>query len=215
MNRNNIIECKESSKGFYSYMCFREVYNKYPNMKGYLFIDDDNFVKPWCLENLDFNIPWMNIIQKHLNISETVPNRNSSKWIRLNNTYINTNYLLNKNLKWKKNVSKFFGSPDIVNVLVDILYLPNMIMNSFCDIVEVMYESRIFIQTAIPTSLGIMLIKKIHILTSIFLWGGKRKNIINYLRKSDTIGVHPIKFSNNYYKKIANDYIKFIRALEY
>ena len=67
LTQENIIECKESFRGFYSYICFRSVYNKYPNMKGYLFLNDDNFFKPWDLENLDLNIPWMNFIRKHPN----------------------------------------------------------------------------------------------------------------------------------------------------
>ena len=160
----------------------------------------------------------MNTILKHVNTSSKIVAdafRNLSIWERLNNTYVKTNYLLNKNLSWKKNVSKFFGSSDIVNVLVDVIYFPNNIMNRFCDIVEGMYESRIFIQTAIPTTLAIMLLKKIHILTSIFLWRKKRKHIINYLRKSYSIGVHPIKFSNESYKKNVNDYMHFIGAIEY
>lgn len=217
LRRNDTIECRESQKGFYIYMCFRNVLNKYPNMKGYLFIDDDNFVKPWELENLDLKIPWMNRIKNHFNVSKSVsPLKNSSFWKRLNNTWVNTNIILNKNKTLKHNYTKFFGSSHVVNVLVDAIYIPNTIINQFCDMVEIMYESRIFLQTAIPTVLGIMLLKKIHILTSIFLWGKERNLIIDYLTKSySIIGIHPIKFTNKYNQRKTKEYINFINAIDY
>ena len=218
INQENTIECKESFKGYYSYMCFRSVYNKYPNMKGYLFLNDDNFIKPWDLENLDFTIPWMNYIRKHTNTSIpcTYISNNSLLWKRLNKTFVNTNYFLNKNYPWKKNYSKCFGSSDIMNILVDLIYFPNNEMERFCDIVENMYNLRIFIQTAIPTALGIMALKRIQILSSIFLWKEERNQIFKYLKNSHSIiEVHPIKFSNDLNKKIVNNYIEFINSLEY
>lgn len=217
LNRKDLIECKESSKGFYSYKCFREVYNRYPNMKGYLFIDDDNFIKPWQLENLNFNIPWINKINIYCNITNPALyiKRNSSLWKRLNHTYFTLKYLLNRNISWKNNVRNFYGIK-IVNVLVDIVYIPNNIMKQFCDIVEIMYESKIFIQIAIPIAFGIMQLEKMNILTSIFLWKKKRKLVINYLRTNFSyISVHPIKFSNKYNRKHVIDYISFINALKY
>ena len=218
LKSENTVECIESSRGFYSYMCFRSVYNKYPNMKGYLFLNDDNFIKPWDLENLDFNIPWMNIIRKHRNTSKPVSNyrKNTNKWKRLNNTYIYTNYFLNKNIRWKNNFTKSFGSSDIINILVDLIYLPKDIISRFCDIVENMYDLRIFLQTAIPTALGIMALKRIQLLTSIFLWKKDRKFVIKYLRDSYSfIEVHPIKFTNDLNKKLVNEYIEFINSREY
>ena len=218
LSQENIIECKESSRGFYSYICFRNVYNIYPNMKGYLFLNDDVFMKPWDLEMFDFNIPWMNQIRKHCNTSIPIPfiSENTSLWKRLNDTFVNINYFLNKHIKWKNNYTKCFGSSDIMNILVDLIYFPNDIMKRFCDIVETMYDLKIFLQTAIPTALGIMVLKRIQLLSSVFLWQKKRKHIIKYLRKSHSIiGVHPIKFSNDLNQKLVNEYIEFINSLEY
>ena len=217
LTQENIVECKESFRGFYSYICFRSVYNKYPNMKGYLFLNDDNFIKPWDLENLDFNIPWMNIIRKHSNTSKTFSNfTNTSLWKRLNHTYINTNYFFNKNIRWKNNYTKCFGSSDILNILVDLIYFPKDIMSKFCDIVETMYDLRIFLQTAMPTALGILVLKRIQLLPYIFLWKKERKLIFKYLRNSYSfIEVHPIKFSKDLNKKLVNDYIEFMNCREY
>ena len=218
LTQENIIECKESFRGFYSYICFRSVYNKYPNMKGYLFLNDDNFFKPWDLENLDLNIPWMNFIRKHPNTSKPLSNypKYASVWKRLNSTYNNINYFFNKNTRWKNNYTKCFGSSDILNILVDLIYFPKDIMSKFCDIVETMYDLRIFLQTAIPTALGILELKRIQLLPSIFLWKKERKLIFKHLRNSYSfIEVHPIKFSKDLNKKLVNDYIEFMNCREY
>jgi len=58
-NSPNTILCKESYKGYFSYICLEKVFSKYPNYKGYLFINDDDFMKIWELDNLNFNIPWL------------------------------------------------------------------------------------------------------------------------------------------------------------
>lgn len=218
LTQENVIECKESFRGFYSYICFRSIYNKYPNMKGYLFLNDDNFFKPWEIENLDLNIPWMNFIRKHPNTSKPLSNypKYASVWKRLNSTYNNINYFFNKNTRWKNNYAKCFGSSDILNILVDLIYFPKDIMSKFCDIVETMYDLRIFLQTAIPTALGILVLKRIQLLPSIFLWKKERKLIFKYLRNSYSfIGVHPIKFSKDLNKKLVNDYIEFMNCRAY
>ena len=36
-----IIICPESKNGYYSYGCLEKVYQKYPNFKGYFFVNDD------------------------------------------------------------------------------------------------------------------------------------------------------------------------------
>ena len=58
-NNQKTILCKESYRGHFSYICLEKVFIKYPNYKGYLFINDDDFMKIWELDNLNFNIPWL------------------------------------------------------------------------------------------------------------------------------------------------------------
>ena len=38
---SNIITCKDSVFGFFSYVCIEKIYQRYPNYKGYFFINDD------------------------------------------------------------------------------------------------------------------------------------------------------------------------------
>ena len=56
----NIFSCQTSNNGYYSYNCFKNIYLKYPNYKGYLYINDDLFLKFWELQNLNFSFPWLN-----------------------------------------------------------------------------------------------------------------------------------------------------------
>jgi hypothetical protein len=58
-NKRNTILCKESYRGYFSYICIEKVFLKYPNYKGYLFINDDDFMKVWEFDILNFNIPWL------------------------------------------------------------------------------------------------------------------------------------------------------------
>ena len=40
INNNSItISCNNSFYGYFSYICLKKIYNKYPNFKGYLFIN--------------------------------------------------------------------------------------------------------------------------------------------------------------------------------
>ena len=53
------ISCNESYHGYYSYICFANIVYQYPSFNGYLLINDDDYMKPWELENLDFHIPFI------------------------------------------------------------------------------------------------------------------------------------------------------------
>ena len=53
----NVISCPDSNRGGTAYMCFRILFNKYPNFKGYYIIDDDTFFKPWEIEYVNFDMP--------------------------------------------------------------------------------------------------------------------------------------------------------------
>ena len=50
INNKNTVLCKESYQRYFSYICLEKVFIKYPNYKGYLFINDDIFMKTWELD---------------------------------------------------------------------------------------------------------------------------------------------------------------------
>ena len=205
INNNSItISCNNSFYGYFSYICLKKIYNKYPNFKGYLFINDDDFIKIWELDNLDFNIPWL---YKFHPIKK--------EWFHYERCKAIYD-ILNSNFDWKLNLIKFYGQYEIPVTISDFYYLPNSIISLFLEIIEKMYNSKIFLECAVPTSMGIILWPKYQIIHFRGLWGNERKKAIFYLKKEfNQITIHPIKFSNIYNKIKVNIYIYFINAMEY
>ena len=202
---SNTVICKESYFGFYSYKCFKKVYNKYPNYKGYLYINDDLFLKTWELLNLDFSIPWLN---QYIPLSE-------ENWFH-HSRCLPLYYLLRKNSKWKNNFLGFNGYFDVVHGMSDFYYLPNFYASKIGDILDKMYKYRIFLECAIPNSFGILHAHKYQIIDIYPLWEIEREKAIDYLySKYDQISFHPLKLSNEESRRKLSQYIFFISACDY
>ena len=197
------VSCPESHRGYYSFMCVKKVYQKYPNYEGYLFLMDDNFLKVWELENLDFSIPWL----YHFFIR-------NSEFHKL--SYLKAKKVLDIHLDWKKNYTKFLGSFIVAYAVSDIYYLPKEDIARFCEMVDVFYYRRIFLETSVPTIMGIMLKPKYQIIHFCGLWNERRNSVIRYLKAADKqVTIHPIKFSNLTLQKEVNNYIYVMNANEY
>ena len=205
INSKNIISCNGTHHGYYSYICFKKVYDKYPNFKGYLYTNDDDFMKIWELKNLDFNIPWLYKFRPLCKRCIHYP--------RCKNLY----YILNNNSNWKINLTYFLGNKYYIPLgLSDFYYIPNYIASQICEIFKVMYNSKVFLECAVPTSFGILLKKEYQLIYLNALWRENRKKAINYLIKDYfQITIHPIKLFNFYFNKKVNQYIYFINAKEY
>ena len=79
-----------------------------------------------------------------------------------------------------------------------------------------MYNSKIFLECAVPTSLGVLLNKEYQLIYFKPLYRNDRKKALTYLLKDyHQITIHPIKFFNFYFKKNINQYIEFINSKEY
>ena len=200
----NTIYCKESSLGFYSYKCFKKVYNKYPNYQGYLYINDDLFLKVWELPNLNFSIPWLHQYSPL-----------SKEWTHTPECFP-LYRLLKKNIEWKNKLLIFNGYIDVICSMSDFYYLPNYYASQICDIFDKMYKYRIFLECAVPNSIAILAAYKYQIVVINPLWGKDREKAIDYLfSKYDQIAVHPIKLSNEISRRKVNQYIFFINAYDY
>lgn len=203
INEKNIISCNESFHGYFSYICLKKVYKKYPNFKGYLFINDDVFLKVFEIENLDFNIPWF--YNFHY-IKQKWPHYKSC--IVIHNIF--------KNIEYKNNLTNFLGFYDIPISIADFYYIPNSIIIKFCKILEEMYNYKLFLECSIPSTMAIINFPLYQIIYFIGLWGETRNKAIDYLKKDfEQITIHPIKFSNLYFQKEVNLYNYFINAKEY
>lgn len=123
---------------------------------------------------------------------------------------------MNNNSDWRNNLIKFEGYFDIPIGNSDFYYIPNHLAFIFFRIFEVMYNSKIFLECAVPTTMGIILSPKYQLINFRGLWGNERNNVINYLKKAfDQITIHPIKFSNELLQNEVNLYIFFINAKDY
>ena len=110
-NNKTYVSCPESHRGFYSYVCIKRVYELYPDKKGYLFLMDDDFLKVWELENLDFNIPWL----YHYFF----------RFDKFNDqTYNKAKNVLDSHTDWKKRYRNFAGSTMVAYAVSDIYYIP-------------------------------------------------------------------------------------------
>jgi hypothetical protein len=184
-------------------MCIKRVYKKYPNYKGYLFLMDDNFLKVWELENLDFSIPW----SYHFFVR-------SSEFERL--SYLRSKKLLDIHLDWRRNYTKYLGSYIVAYAVSDIYYLPQEDIGRFCEMVDVFYKRRVFLESAVPTIMGIMLKPKYQIIHFSGLWHDRRNNVVRYLKNAKKqVTIHPIKFSNLTLQNEVNKYIYHMNANEY
>jgi len=203
-NRQNTILCKESYRGYFSYICLEKVFLKYPNYAGYLYTNDDDFIKIWELDNLNFNIPWL---YEFNNINK--------KWFHYRKC-IRIHSIINRNPDWKANLTTFLGYYNIPVTIADFYYLPNYIVPRFCKILKELYKSRIFLECAVPTTLGIILSKEYQIILFSGLWGKNRNRVVEYLHKKyNQITIHPIKFSKIKYRNSVNLYNYFIKAQEF
>ena len=203
-SEDNTISCIESYIGYYSYKCFKKVYIKYPNYKGYLFINDDLFLKVWELGDFDFSIPWLNPFYP---IS-----KNLYHYPRCYKLY----NLLEYNFEWKNNLIAVNGYLDIFYGKADFYYLPNYYALKICNLFEKMFQFKLFLECAIPVSMGILLSPKYQIIKITILGGKEREKAINYLFSySNQIMIHPIKLSNIKSRRKVIQYIVFINAKEY
>jgi hypothetical protein len=204
----NTVFCQESFNGYFSYICLEKVFLKYPNYKGYLFANDDDFMKTLEFDNFNFNIPWSNQFNN-------LKSKRSLNWFHFDNC-LQIHNILNNNAEWKENLTKFLGYYDIPISNADFYYLPNFIVPKFCKILREMYNSKIFLECAVASAMGIMLYKEYQLIYFKGLWEDERNNPIDYLyKKYNQIVIHQIKFSNIKYQNKINLYNYFMKAEDF
>ena len=202
-NNNTYISCPESHNGYYSYHCIKRVYELYPNKRGYLFLMDDDFLKVWELDNFDFNVPWF----YHFFVR-------NGKFYRT--SYKKAKTILDIHLDWKYRYRNFLGSEIIAYAVSDIYYIPQQDIAKFCSMVNDFYKRRVFLETAVPTIMGILMKPKYQIIHFIGLWGDYRNTTLQYLKSAEKqVTIHPIKFSSLENQVEVKKYIFMMNAKEY
>ena len=198
-----MIACPESYKGNYSYYCLKRVYEKYPNMKGYLFAMNDVFMKIWEFENLNLGIPW--IISYFIGKTKNWPN-----------DYDREEKMLEANPKWRNHLGRFYNSKIIAHGISNFFYIPNNFISEFIIVGTELYNYRVFLELAVPSIYGIVSKPVYQFILFAGLWNEDRKNWTNYLRTADKqIIIHPINLSDINNQKEVIKYLYFKNAIEY
>ena len=201
-----IIICPESKNGYYSYGCLEKVYQKYPNFKGYFFVNDDLYIKVWELQFYDFSIPWFyQLRQRDIN----------SHWYHYKSC-VHLNDMYNNNSEWKRNITNFFGVYKVISGLSDLYYIPQDYIIRFIELGREMLKQKIFLECAVQSIFAIISAPKYHIIFLRALWGNERAKCINVLHDEfKQISIHPIKFSNDNHKEAIRKYNYFINANDF
>ena len=202
-NNETYLACPESYMGYYYYKCVKRVYQRFPNYRGYIFLMDDNYLKVWELENLDFNIPWLNHYFYRFREYNTLQ-------------YIEAKKVFDINPKWRTMYRKFLRSDILAYSVSDLYYLPNEDLAKFSTMVDEWYKQRVFLETAIPTMIALLLKPKYQVFFFLALWNEGREMVVKFLRTEESqITIHPIKFSNVTLQDVVSKYIFFMNAKEY
>ena len=199
--KSNIISCQNSSNGRLAYICFRKVYEKYHNFKGYLIVNDDNIMKPWELEGINQDIPWINLFD----FTRTYVNKLKD--------YKLLKEMIRNNITFSEKIFKMIGDNEPPKIWNDMLYLPNSIMKKYCDILDELFNKKIFHELATAFAFGIMSLNEYKVINSLLIWGKERNNMINIFKNSFGFAfVHPIKISYIYKKEKVYEYYYFING---
>ena len=202
-NNETYVACPESHMGYYYYKCVKRIYERFPNYRGYIFLMDDNYLKVWELENLDFNIPWLNHYFYRFYEYDTLQ-------------YIRAKKVFDIHPEWRNMYRKFLRSDILAYSVSDLYYLPNEDLAKFSSMVDEWYNQRVFLETAIPTMIALLLKPKYQVFFFVALWKEGRDTVVEYLRTAESqITIHPIKFLNVTLQDVVNKYIFFMNAKDY
>ena len=131
-NNSNIISCSNTDNGCFSYKCIKYIYKKFPNYRGYLFTNDDNYMKPWEFKNFDFSIPWFYIYDPQYIKSGNPFFKRCNKIFKA----------CDEDIKYKQNYIKFFGYYKLYKGFSDLYYIPNNYITHFIEIAQKMYDEK-------------------------------------------------------------------------
>ena len=198
---SDIISCQNSNNGRLAYICIKKIYEKYNNFKGYLIVNDDNIMKPWELEGINQDIPWINLFD-------------------FRRIYVNTlkefqllEEMIKNNITLSEKIFKMVGDNIPPKIWNDMLYLPNSIMDKYCDILDDLFSKTIFHELATAFAFAIISLNEYKIINSLLIWGKERNNMINIFKNSFGFAfVHPIKISNIDLREKIKQYYYFING---
>ena len=200
---NHILSCPEASDKSLSYICIEKVYKNYPNMKGYLYLNNEILLKIWELDNFNLSIPWL----CSFNISDVKSNKYN---------YTGILNIINKNEHLKKNLTKFLGKDGVAEGMPHFYYVTNDTIVKFFKILKIMYENKVPEELAIPNTMGMMLYPHYQYIYFADLTQEEIKTVMTYIKRvHEQILVYPVDYTKANYRKEVDKYIYFMKAEDY
>ena len=192
-----IIYCPEAKEPSLSYICLKNIYEKFSEMKGYLYLTNEILLKIWELDYLDFNIPWF----CSFNISQ---NNELEK-------------LLNENNNYKNNLEIFYGKKNVIGKgMPHFFYIPKNNMDIILNIFNDFYKDKIPQEFAIVNSMGIAKLPWYQYIYFKDLDDEELKQVMNYVRKvNEQIIVYPVDYTRKDYREEIDKYYYFMKAEDF
>ena len=158
-------------------------------------------MKPWELEGINQDIPWINLFD-------------------FRRIYVNTlkefqllEDIIKNNITLSEKIFNMVGDNIPPKIWNDMLYLPKSIMDKYCNILEDLFSKTIFHELATAFAFAIISLNEYKIINSLLIWGKERNNMINIFKNSFGFAfVHPIKISNIDLREKIKQYYYFING---
>jgi hypothetical protein len=201
----HILSCPESSDTSLSYICIQKVYEQYPNMEGYLYLNNEILLKIWELDNFDLNLPWL-----------CSYNITSDTQSLLKTEYKNLQHVISSKPDLGVNLKKFLGKDGIATGMPHFYYLPKDAISKFVEIAKDMYSNKVPQELAVPNTMGMMLLPQYQYIYFADLTPNDIQNVMKYIKKvHEQILVYPVDYTREDYRKEVDKYIYFMKAEEY
>ena len=199
----HLMSCPEAKNKSLSYICIEKAVKQYPNMRGYLYLNNEILLKIWELDNFELNMPWIssfNILNNNL----------------LKNEYKGILNVINNKPDLKNNLFKFLGKEGVAKGMPHFYYLTQNITKNFCEILKDMYDNKVPQELAIPNSLGMILLPEYQYIYFAELNQTEIENVMTYIKKvHEQIIVYPVDYTRDDYRKEVDKYIYFMKADDY
>ena len=202
-NGTHLMSCPEAKDRSLSYICIEKAIKQYPNMKGYLYLNNEILLKIWELDNFELRMPWISsfdILDNNL----------------LKNEYKGILNVINSKNDLKDNLLKFLGKEGVARGMPHFYYLTQNITTQFCGILKDMYNNKVPQELAIPNSLGMILLPEYQYIYFMELNQTEIKNVMKYIKKvHEQIIVYPVDYTRPDYREEVDKYIYFMKADDY
>jgi len=143
----------DSYHGYFAYVAVLDAIKRYPNYRGYIFVNDDCIINVWNFFKKNKNKIWIQPFHSLANRFD----KQKKEWCWFNLSIGMSAYnaaFCSISAENRARLNTWFGSEDVVAAgPADFFYLPKNYSDDFINLFEVFYQNKVFIEMSIPTGL--------------------------------------------------------------